>query len=115
MPSSLDAASLSEMAKKGEIKGAIIDGPVAFDLAVSEHARKAKGLAETINGNADIIVVPEIVCGNAISKSLVYMANYRSGGVVLGASCPIILLSRSDSSAEKLNSIILGVCACFTF
>jgi len=114
MPSTMDAAALVDMANHGEIKGAKVAGPVAFDLAVSAHARQVKNFT-ACHEDADIIIAPEIVCGNAVSKALVYVAQSRSGGVILGAACPIILLSRSDSAAEKFNSIVLGISACATF
>jgi phosphate butyryltransferase len=114
IPSSLDAAILSGMAKRGQITGAIIDGPVAFDLAVSSHARENKGYVGSLTENADILLVPEIVCGNVLGKALIYEAKYPSGGLVIGAKCPIILLSRADSAAEKFNSILLGVSSCLT-
>jgi phosphate butyryltransferase len=112
IPSSADAAILSLMAKRGQIKNAVVEGPLAFDLIVSEHARQIKGIAPTYNKNADIILVPEIVCGNAVSKALVYLAHYPTGGIIVGASCPIVLLSRSDSASEKINSMLLGINAC---
>lgn len=115
IPSSLDAAAIVEMAQQGAIKGAIVNGPVSFDIATDEHARKIKSVDKLITANADILVVPEIVCGNVLGKSLIYKAKYPSGGIVMGALCPIILLSRSDTPAEKLNSIILGASICTTF
>jgi phosphate butyryltransferase len=112
IPSSVDAAAIVELAKQGAIKNAIVNGPVSFDIATDEHARKIKEVDQIITGNANILVVPEIVCGNVLGKSLIYKAKYPSGGIVIGAACPIILLSRSDSSTEKLNSIILGASLC---
>jgi phosphate butyryltransferase len=108
IPSTLDAAQLAQMAAHGQIKGAVIDGPLALDLAVSPQACKLKKINTPIAGEADILLVPDLVSGNLLGKSLIYLAGYPSGGIVLGAICPIVLLSRSDSAQEKLNSIILG-------
>lgn len=115
MPSSVDAALLAHMSAEGKFKDAIINGPISLDLAISAKARKIKNFENTANANADILVVPEIVSGNLLSKALIYMAGYKSGGIALGASAPIILLSRSDSAETKHNSIILGITACFAF
>ncbi len=108
IPSTLDAALLAQMALRGQIKGAVVDGPLALDLAVSAQACKLKKVDTPIAGEADILLVPDLVSGNLLGKSLIYIAGYPSGGIVMGATCPIILLSRSDSAQEKLNSIILG-------
>jgi phosphate butyryltransferase len=108
IPSTLDAAQLSQMAARGQIKGAVVDGPLALDLAVSAQACKLKQVDTPIAGEADILLVPDLVSGNLLGKSLIYIAGFPSGGIVMGATCPIILLSRSDSAQEKLNSIILG-------
>jgi phosphate butyryltransferase len=115
IPSTLDGATLAKMGKNGEFPGAIINGPVSLDLAISAAARKKKNFEQVSNANADIILVPEIVCGNALGKALIHLAKFKSGGVVLGAKTPIVLLSRADSTLEKFNSIILGISACFTF
>jgi phosphate butyryltransferase len=112
IPSSLTAAPLIEMVKKAGIKDCVVYGPIAFDIAISRRARQIKKVEDKIFSNADIILVPEIVCGNALAKALIFGAKFPSGGVVLGAQCPIILLSRADSAQEKLDSILLGITQC---
>ena len=107
-----DAVILIEKANAGDIKNAAVYGPVAFDLAVSQKVREIKGVSDQIPYDADIILVPEIVCGNSLAKSLTYCAKLHSGGVVLGAQCPIILPSRADSAQERLYSILLGIMQC---
>lgn len=108
IPSTVEAAAIDTMAKRGQIKDVIIEGPLALDLAVSKKACELKGVHSKIEGNADILVVPDIVSGNILGKSLIYHARFPSGGIILGAKSPIILLSRSDTRLEKLNSILLG-------
>jgi len=109
MPSSIDAAALVEMATQGKIKNAIVEGPLSLDLSISKRACEIKGVNSKINGEADILLVPNIVTGNVLGKALILCAKYPSGGLIVGAKCPIILLSRSDTAQEKLNSIVLGV------
>ena len=109
IPSTVEAAAIDRMAKRGQIKDVIIEGPLALDLAVSKKACELKGVHSEIEGDADILVVPDIVSGNILGKSLIYHAQFPSGGIVIGAKSPIILLSRSDTRVEKLNSILLGV------
>ncbi len=111
IPSTLDAASIDRMASRGQIKNAIIEGPLALDLAVSRKACELKDISAKVMGDADILVVPEIVSGNILGKSLTYLAGFSSGGIVVGAKNPVILLSRSDSDREKFNSILLGIAA----
>jgi phosphate butyryltransferase len=112
IPSAAQANQLIDLVKAANINDCLVYGPVAFDLAISRRARQIKKVDNKIYSNADIVLVPEIVCGNSLAKSLIYCAKFHSGGVVLGAECPIILLSRADSAQEKLNSIILGVMQC---
>jgi phosphate butyryltransferase len=109
---SFDAEHLIERSKKGDIPSAVVYGPVAFDLAVSQRAREVKGVADKIPYDADIILVPDIICGNSVAKALIYCAKLHSGGVVLGAQCPIILSSRADTAQERLYSIMLGIMQC---
>lgn len=109
IPSTMEAAALAQMAARGQIQGAIVDGPLALDLAVSSRACALKGVKTPIEGKADILLVPDLVSGNILGKSLIHMAGFAGGGIIMGASCPIILLSRADSAQERLNSIILGV------
>ena len=108
IPSTVDAAEITAMAEAGEFPDVIVEGPLAFDLAFNRAASRAKHYSGKIRGNADIFVVPEIVSGNILGKSLNHAAGYPSGGVVMGARIPIVLLSRSDRAVEKLNSLLLA-------
>ena len=108
IPSTVDAVKITEMAAEGTFPDAVVEGPLAFDLAYNRAASRAKRYTGQIQGNADIFVAPEIVSGNVLGKSLNHAAGFPSGGVVMGARIPIVLLSRSDRAAEKLNSLILA-------
>jgi len=108
IPSTIDGAILSKMAQRGQFGDCVVEGPLSFDLSISAHAAEVKGLKGEIRGDADLLLTPDIVSGNAVGKALVYCARYPSGGVILGASAPILIMSRSDSAREKLNSILLG-------
>ncbi|HZF84819.1 MAG TPA: bifunctional enoyl-CoA hydratase/phosphate acetyltransferase [Burkholderiaceae bacterium] len=107
-PSTLEAAALAKMAERGQIRGALIDGPLAFDNAVSPASASAKGIDSAVAGHADILVVPNLESGNALYKSLVYMAGASCAGVVLGARCPVVLTSRTDSLQSKVYSAALA-------
>lgn len=109
MQATLDAAILSKMAERGQITGAIIDGPLALDNAISIEAAKHKGIESKVAGNADILLVPSIEVGNVLYKSIVYFAKAKVGAVLTGAKVPVVLTSRSDSHETKLNSIMLAV------
>ncbi|MBD1372995.1 phosphate butyryltransferase [Hazenella sp. IB182357] len=109
MPPTLDAAALTQMNRRGQIKGAIVDGPFALDNAISVEAAKHKGIESPVAGQSDVLFVPDIEAGNILYKSLVYFANSKIGALVLGAKSPIVLTSRSDSSEAKLYSIALAV------
>lgn len=109
MPDTVDAKELEDMCKNGEIKGCIVGGPFALDNAVSEEAAKHKGMDNPIAGKADILLAPDIEAGNILYKSLVFFAESKNAGVIVGAKAPIILASRADSEETKLNSIALGV------
>lgn len=111
IPASMDAALLSKMAERGQISGGIVDGPLAIDLALSQRACEIKGVSGPIQGDADILVVPDMNAGNIFGKSLILCAGYASGGLIAGASFPIIMLSRADEAREKRNSIILALAA----
>jgi len=113
MPATIDAALLSKMNDRGQIKGCIVDGPLAIDNALSEEAARHKGIQSPVAGNADIILVPNIETGNAMYKTLTYTANARVGAILSGASAPVILTSRADSPESKLNSIALASLAAF--
>lgn len=104
IPSTQDAAALTEMAARGEISGAILHGPLAFDNAISAAAARIKGIESPVSGDVDILVVPGIEAGNILYKALVYLANALAAGVVAGAAVPIILTSRADSPASRTAS-----------
>lgn len=104
IPSTLDAAALCKMAERGQITGAILDGPLAFDNAVSALAAKIKHIESDVAGNADILLAPDLDAGNMISKQLEYLAGAEAAGIVMGARVPIILTSRADSAQNRLAS-----------
>ena len=112
MQATVDAAALSEMNKRGQIKGCIIDGPLALDNAISKEAAKHKGIVSEVAGDADVLLVPNIESGNFLGKSLTYFAKAESAGVIVGAKCPVVLVSRADSAKSKLYSIALGSVMC---
>lgn len=109
MPDTVDAKALEEMNQKGEISGCIVGGPFALDNAVSKEAAKHKGINHPVAGDADILLMPDIEAGNVLYKALVFLAGGENAGVIVGAKAPIVLTSRADSDAAKLNSIALGV------
>jgi phosphate acetyltransferase len=102
--STIDAAALCKMADRGQIQGGILDGPLAFDNAVSMKAAAIKHIVSPVAGQADILVVPDLEAGNMLAKQLEYFAEAEGAGVVLGARVPIVLTSRSDSAAARLAS-----------
>jgi phosphate acetyltransferase len=102
--STLDAAALCKMADRGQIMGAILDGPLAFDTAVSEEAALVKRLSSPVAGKADIVIVPDLESGNMLAKQLEYLGGARLAGIVLGARVPIILTSRADSAESRVAS-----------
>jgi phosphate acetyltransferase len=108
MTSTIDAAALCKMADRGQITGGILDGPLAFDNAVSKVAAAAKGIVSDVAGVADILVAPDLEAGNMMAKQLIYLAGADSAGIVLGARVPIILTSRADSAASRLASCALA-------
>ena len=109
MPSTLDAAALCKMADRGQITGAVLDGPLAFDNAISAEAARIKGITSPVAGEADILLVPDLEAGNMLAKQLEYLAGAASCGVVLGARIPIALTSRSDGEEARLASVALAV------
>lgn len=109
MQATIDAACLSKMAQRGQITGAIVDGPLAFDNAVSRKAAMHKGINSSISGEIDAVLVPDIESGNILAKSLVYLADAEPAGVLLGTASPVILVSRSDTALAKVRSIALGI------
>lgn len=106
--SSMDAAALTRMADRGQINGALIDGPLAFDNAISAAAAATKGIASPVSGDPDILMVSNLDVGNVLYKSFVYMGGAECAGVVLGARAPIILTSRSDSRRARIASCALA-------
>jgi phosphate acetyltransferase len=109
MSCTLDAAALCKMADRGQITGCIIDGPLAFDNAISAEAAAVKGIRSAVAGNPDILVVPDLVSGNILAKQLEYLAGAMGSGVVLGARVPIALTSRADGATARLASAALAV------
>ncbi|HCX78045.1 MAG TPA: phosphate butyryltransferase [Firmicutes bacterium] len=106
MPAAVEAALLAKMADRGQIKGAIVDGPLALDNAISLHSAQVKGINSPVAGHADILMVPDIEAGNVLYKSAVYFGREsRVAGVIAGARAPVVLTSRSDSHQAKLDSI----------
>ena len=105
LPSTLDAAALCKMADRGQITGAVLDGPLAFDNAISEQAARTKKISSAVAGKADILLVPDLEAGNMLAKQLQYLAGADAAGIVLGARVPIVLTSRADSVRTRLASI----------
>jgi len=108
MPSTTESAIIAKMADRGQIKGAIVDGPLALDVAFSAESAKIKGLVSPVAGDADILVFPSIEAGNIFFKACTYLANAELGAVVVGATCPCVLTSRGDSEDTKFYSIALA-------
>ena len=104
MPATLDAAALCKMAERGQIKGGILDGPLAFDNAISKEAAKTKGIQSEVAGDPDILLAPDLEAGNILAKQLSFLANADSAGMVLGARVPVILTSRADSVRSRIAS-----------
>jgi phosphotransacetylase len=104
MPATIDAAALCKMAERGQIKNAILDGPLAFDNAISKEAAQTKGIKSEVAGDPDILLTPDLEAGNILAKQLSFLANADSAGMVLGARVPIILTSRADSVRSRIAS-----------
>jgi phosphotransacetylase len=104
MPTTLDAAALCKMAERGQIVGGILDGPLAFDNAISGEAARIKGIESAVAGDPDVLLVPDLEAGNMLAKQLALLANADSAGLVLGARVPIILTSRADSVRSRIGS-----------
>ncbi|MBL5982112.1 MULTISPECIES: bifunctional enoyl-CoA hydratase/phosphate acetyltransferase [unclassified Petrotoga] len=109
MPETIDAAILTQMNKRGQIKGCIVDGPLALDNAISEQAAKIKNINSEVAGKADILIVPDIHSGNLLGKSAVYFSGGNVAGIVVGAKAPVVLVSRADNDQSKLAALALGV------
>ena len=109
IPSTIDAAALCKMAERGQITGALLDGPLALDNAISLAAAKAKGIASLVAGDADILVAPDLEAGNILAKQLTFLANAEGAGLVLGARVPIIVTSRADSLRTRMVSCAVAL------
>ena len=104
MPATIDAAALGKMAERGQINGGILDGPLAFDNAISKEAAETKGIKSVVAGDPDILLAPDLEAGNILAKLLSFLANADSAGMVLGARVPVVLTSRADSVRAKIAS-----------
>ncbi|WP_227269388.1 bifunctional enoyl-CoA hydratase/phosphate acetyltransferase [Roseobacter weihaiensis] len=112
LQSTVDAAALCKMADRGQITGGVLDGPLAFDNAISMRAAEIKGINSPVAGQADILVAPDLEAGNMISKQLMYLAGAEAAGIVLGAQVPIMLTSRADDSRTRIASAAIAVLFC---
>jgi phosphate acetyltransferase len=108
IPSTVHAACLSKMAERGQIRGALVDGPLAFDNAISAQAAEEKGINSAVSGDVDVVVVPDLDAGNILFKNLEYLANAKVAGVVVGAKAPVVLTSRSDPPRARVYSLALA-------
>jgi len=106
--STVDAAALCKMADRGQIRGGVLDGPLAFDNAISREAANAKGIVSPVSGEVDVLLVPDIEAGNMVAKQLTYLAEARTAGIVLGGRVPVILTSRSGNAYGRVVSIALA-------
>lgn len=113
IPSTLDAAALCKMADRGQIRGAIVDGPLAFDNAISKEAARIKEITSPVAGEADVLLVPDLEAGNMLAKQLTYLINAEAGGIVLGTRVPIVLTSRADSAKARLASCAVAVATAY--
>lgn len=111
MPVTIEAQQLTQMAKKGEITGALVDGPLALDIAISKASAEHKGIHSPVAGQADILLAPNIEAGNMLGKSILYFANGLMAGLVLGAAAPVVMPSRADTPKGKLISLALACLA----
>jgi phosphate acetyltransferase len=109
MPSTIDAAALCKMADRGQITGAVLDGPLAFDNAISKEAARIKGIVSEVAGDPDILLVPDLEAGNMLAKQLAFLAGAGAAGIVLGARVPIILTSRADTVRSRIGSCAIAV------
>jgi phosphate acetyltransferase len=111
MPATIDAAALCKMAERGQITGGILDGPLAFDNAISKQAAETKGIRSDVAGDPDILLAPDLEAGNILAKQLSFLANADSAGLVLGAKVPVILTSRADSVRSRIASCAVAMLA----
>jgi phosphotransacetylase len=112
IPSTVHAACLSKMAERGQIKGAIVDGPLAFDNAISAEAARDKAIVSPVAGDVDVVVAPDLDAGNILSKNLEYLASAKVAGIVMGATVPVVLTSRSDPPRARVYSLALAGLLC---
>jgi len=112
MPACVDAALITMMNKRGQFKNAIIDGPLAFDVAISKEAAKHKGLESEVAGDPDLLLTPDIEAGNILYKSFTYIGGASVAAVILGATAPIVLTSRADTEKSKMMSLALAAASC---
>jgi phosphate acetyltransferase len=111
VPSTIEAAALCKMADRGQITGALLDGPLALDNAISPQAAEIKRIVSPVAGRANVLVVPDLEAGNMLAKSLSFLAQADAAGIVLGARVPIVLTSRADSLLTRLASCAVAVMA----
>ena len=111
MPCTEDAAIIARMCERGQIKGCVVDGPLALDNAISPRAASIKGIGGEVAGMADILIVPDIEAGNLLGKSMTYFAGFTSAHVTIGARKPVLVPSRADDGQTKLMSVALGIVA----
>jgi len=111
MPATIDAAALCKMSERGQIRGGILDGPLAFDNAISKEAAEAKGITSEVAGDPDILLAPDLEAGNILAKQLAFLAGSDSAGLVLGARVPVVLTSRADSVRARVASCAVAVLA----
>ena len=109
MPATIDAACLCKMSERGQIRDGVLDGPLAFDNAISKEAAKIKGIESEVAGDPDILLAPDLEAGNILAKQLTFLANADSAGLVLGARVPIVLTSRSDSVRSRIASCAVAM------
>jgi phosphate acetyltransferase len=109
IPSTLDAAALCKMSERGQITGALLDGPLAFDNAINREAARIKGIRSEVAGDPDILLVPDLEAGNMLAKQLTFLAGAKAAGIVLGARVPIVLTSRADSVRARIGSCAIAV------
>lgn len=108
MSATLDAAALSKMTDRGQIRNAIVDGPLAFDNAISARAAQVKGVVSPVAGDADVLLVPDVQCGNALYKQAAYFTGAELGGLVVGAAVPVLLTSRADTVQVRIDSCVIA-------
>ena len=109
MPATVEAAQLQKWNEEGVITGCIVEGPIALDVALSKRAADHKKIESRIAGETDLFVMPDIEAGNLVGKTLMFLAGAKMAGIILGAKCPIVLVSRSDNAEAKVNSLAFAL------